>query len=287
MRLLKQGKVKDIYERDIDTLVFHFSDRVSAFDVIMKEEIPFKGKILCDFAVFWFSSLRIKNHFIERIDANKILVKKLNIIPVECVVRKYLYGSLYFRYCNNSLNLPEFDSFFKNKDLQIATKLPFLLFDPTTKSEEHDVPITENQIIDQKILNRDEFNEIKNSSLGLFEEINKFMEMSGFILADIKFEFGKDPKTGQILLADSIGPDECRLWEGTSFTPGKIQESYDKQILRDWLEEIGFKKTVDTCSRLGIKPDPPKIPDNLIKKISERYIEAYERITKQGFKKNS
>ena len=108
MKLIKKGKVKDIYEVDNETLIFHFTDRVSAFDIIMNETIPYKGKILCDFAIFWFSTLNVPNHFIKKIDVDKILVKRLSIFPIECIVRGYMYGSLYSRYnAGNYIEIPE------------------------------------------------------------------------------------------------------------------------------------------------------------------------------------
>ena len=129
MKLIKKGKVKDIYEVSSDTLIFSFSNRVSAFDVVMDDEIPFKGKVLCDFAVFWFENLDFSNHFIRRISPTMIEVKKLHMVPIECVVRAYLYGSLYSRYLNNSLNLDDMSQYFQKKDLKLASKLPQILFD--------------------------------------------------------------------------------------------------------------------------------------------------------------
>src|SRR5690349_4762145 len=154
MRLVHTGKVKDVYETDTNTLIFAFSDRVSAFDVVLKDPIPFKGKVLCDFAVFWFEKLKIQNHFIKRVDSNMIEVEKLEMIPLEFVVREYLYGSLYQRYINKKDQVCNFNEIFNNKDLKLASRLPNLIFDPTTKSHFHDEPITEQQIIEKNILNQ-------------------------------------------------------------------------------------------------------------------------------------
>lgn len=283
MRLIKHGKVKDIYEIDDRTIIFHFSDRVSAFDIMMRDEIPLKGKILADFAEFWFETLKIKNHFIKRIDNNKIEVKKLSMIPIECVVRRYLYGSLYSRYINGNLNDHENEHFFDQPDLLIASKLPFIMFDPTTKSELHDIPITQEEIIRKNVLTQDEYTKLKNYSIDLFKQVEQITNSANFITSDIKFEFGKDPETGDILLADSVGPDEFRLWDMDNYKPGTTQESFDKQILRDWLEEVGFKNLVQKSEQIGEKPIPPRLPDEIINKISDRYIEAYERITNKKF----
>ncbi|MDQ4074473.1 MAG: phosphoribosylaminoimidazolesuccinocarboxamide synthase, partial [Thermoproteota archaeon] len=201
MKLIRKGKAKDIYEKDDRTLIFHFTDRVSAFDVIMEDQIPYKGKVLCDFAVFWFSRLKIENHFIERIDVDKILVKKLNMIPIECIVRGYLYGSMYSRLISNQLDISEFPFASKNINPVLASKLPFLVFDPTTKSEEHDSPIVKDQVLKQKIITEVEYLKLKSESLDLYNQMSKILLEANFILADTKFEFGKDPTTNSISLA--------------------------------------------------------------------------------------
>ena len=288
MRLVKRGKVKDIYEANDEFLIFHFTDRISAFDIIMNETIPFKGKVLCDFALFWFSKLNIENHFVKKIDVDKIMVKRLSMIPIECIVRGYIYGSLYLRYLEKDyLNIPkELLYYIKNKQFKVSSKLPFIVFDPSTKSEEHDYPISENQAISNNLIKRDEFKQIKDLSLNLYNQMNEITKISNFILADVKFEFGKDLKTGNILLADSIGPDECRLWNIDNYQEGNLQDSYDKQILRDWLNKKGFTKIIKDFAKEGKKPNPPHLPNDLINKISNRYIEVYEKVTKMDFKKS-
>jgi len=288
LRLVKRGKVKDIYEANDEFLIFHFTDRISAFDVIMNETIPFKGKVLCDFALFWFSKLNIENHFVKKIDVDKIMVKRLSMIPIECIVRGYIYGSLYLRYLEKDyLNIPkELLYYIKNKQFKVSSKLPFIVFDPSTKSEEHDYPISENQALSNNLIKRDEFKQIKDLSLNLYNKMNEITKISNFILADVKFEFGKDLKTGNILLADSIGPDECRLWNIDNYQEGNLQDSYDKQILRDWLNKKGFTKIIKDFAKEGKKPNPPHLPNDLINKISNRYIEVYEKVTKMDFKKS-
>jgi phosphoribosylaminoimidazole-succinocarboxamide synthase len=210
------------------------------------------------------------------------------MIPIECVVRGYMYGGLFSRYKKGDhMNIPdELCSHFKNKEFVVASKLPFLLFDPSTKSDEHDLPITEEQIIKNNILNKGEFDKIKLLSLNLYSQMNDIVKTSSnYMLADVKFEFGKDPLTGEIVLADSLGPDEYRLWQSDKYSPGKLQDSFDKQILRDWLIETGFKKTIDDFLLQGKKPDPPHLPSDVINKISDRYIEAFEKITNTDFNK--
>lgn len=288
MKLIKKGKAKDIYKLDKDNLIFHFTDRVSAFDVVMSDTIPYKGKVLCDFTVFWFSSLNIKNHFLKRIDKDKILVRELPVFPIESIIRGYLYGSLYSRIKEKKYyNIPkDLITLIDNGEFVIGSKLPYLIFDPTTKSDEHDVPITEEQSIENGMVNEDEIKKIKYLSIDLYNQMDKIIKLSNFILADVKFEFAKDPVSDEVVLVDSLGPDEYRLWDMDKYRPGVLQDSFDKQILRDWLVETGFKKTIDDYSKQGIKPIPPHLPTNIVKKISDRYIEAFERITNTKFKKN-
>ena len=284
MKLLHQGKVKDVYyddDNNNNNLVFVFSDRISAFDVNMKQEVPKKGEILCKFAKFWFENLDVENHFIKTIDSNKMLVEHLSMIPIEFVVRGYFYGSLVDRYNNNKLdmkNSQEFEILSHNFDPVIASKLSEPLFDPTTKSLDHDVPISKNEIISSNILSNNDFVFLKNKSIELYLKMNKIISLAGFLIADVKFEFGFNKK-GAIILGDSLGPDEYRIWKSQDYKKGCIQESYDKQILRDWLTSIGFKKKVNDYKSTNTKPEPPLLPSSLINKISKRYILAYEMIT--------
>jgi len=282
LKLLHQGKVKDVYyddDNDNNNLVFVFSDRISAFDVNMNQEVPKKGETLCKFAKFWFDNLDVENHFIKTIDSNKMLVEHLSMIPIECVVRGYFYGSLVDRYNNNKLdmkNSQDFEILSHNFDPVIASKLSEPLFDPTTKSLDHDVPISKNEIISSNILSNNDFVFLKNKSIELYLKMTKIIGLAGFLIADVKFEFGFNRK-GAIILGDSLGPDEYRIWKSGDYKKGYLQESYDKQILRDWLTTIGFKKKVNESS--NTKPEPPQLPSSLINKISKRYILAYEMIT--------
>ena len=281
---MHQGKVKDVYYDDgnnNNNLLFVFSDRISAFDVNMNQEVPKKGEILCKFAKFWFDNLDVENHFIKTIDSNKMLVEHLSMIPIECVVRGYFYGSLVDRYNNNKLNMKnsqDFEILSHNFDPVIASKLSEPLFDPTSKSLDHDVPISKNEIISSNILSNNDFVFLKNKSIELYLKMNKIISLAGFLIADVKFEFGFNKK-GAIILGDSLGPDEYRIWKSQDYKKGCIQESYDKQILRDWLTTIGFKKKVYDYKSTNTKPEPPQLPSSLINKISKRYIHAYEMIT--------
>ena len=284
MKLLHRGKVKDVYDNSKNsknTLLFVFSNRISAFDVNMAQDIPKKGEVLCKFAKFWFDNLDVQHHMIKTIDANKMLVEHLSMIPIECVVRGYFYGSLVDRYNNNEIDWKDSEEFHilsHNFDPVIASKLSEPVFDPTTKSRAHDIPISKNEIISSNILSQHDFELLKNKSIELYLKMSKIVNLAGFLIADAKFEFGFN-RIGEIVLGDSLGPDEYRIWKKASYQKGSTQESYDKQILRDWLTNMGFKNKVNEQKSYNKKTQPPKLPSSLIQKISKRYIHAYEMIT--------
>jgi phosphoribosylaminoimidazole-succinocarboxamide synthase len=273
MRLTRSGKVKDIYELDSGNILFHFSDRISAFDVKMATPIPKKGEVLCKFAEFWFDTLQTPNHMLKVVAKDKMEVKKLQMIPLECVVRGYFYGSYVERYKEHLGK--ELPSSFRPV---LGSKLPEPIFDPTTKSEEHDRPIDRHRVVSSGILSDNDYDFLGKTSISLYKKMSNIVERAGFIIADVKFEFGVDEK-GSILLGDSLGPDEYRLWLKTRYQPGKIQESYDKQLLRDWLIEIGFKDTIDRLAMEGKKPESPQISSQVVNELSRRYIFAYEQIS--------
>lgn len=270
MKFLTSGKVKDLYEFDDEHLIFKFSDRVSAYDVKFKQNIPRKGEVLCKFAEFWFNELPVPNHFVKRTSENEILVKKMKMLPIECVVRGYFYGSLVNRWKSGEVKLPE------NTDTQLAAKLTQPLFDPTTKSE-HDIPIDKRKAIDMNLVTIEQYESLEKTSIDIYNKMSSIADESGFILADLKLEFGL--LDGEITLGDSIGPDEYRLWPKDSFQIGKIQEAYDKQILRDWLTSNGYQKQFDDSRSKGLEPIPPEIPSEIISKMTERYVHAFERIS--------
>jgi len=273
MKFIHSGKVKDVYELDEKNLLFHFTDRVSAYDVPMITNIKGKGEILCNFAEFWFNYLDSKNHMV-RLDAkDKMVVKKLRMIPLECVVRGYLYGSLYERYIagNNSLDLAP--------NMKIASILKDPIFDPTTKSKIHDQPISEDQILAEKILTNNELKHVKDLSIRLYKQMSNISNDAGFIMADVKFEFGKDPSSDEIILADSLGPDEFRMWNKDSYKVGEEQVSYDKQYLRDWLTKIGFRDKIKNASKDGKMPIPPELPSTVVNELLKRYSYVYKKIS--------
>lgn len=267
----KRGKVKDIYDIGNDQLLFIFTDRVSAYDVILPSTIPRKGEVLCKLARFWFNYLGTPHHMVGIEDANRMMVRKLKMIPVECVVRGYLYGSLYERVKKGEVMIP-------TKPM-LAAKLPEPIFDPTTKSDVKDEPITMTQIQEEGWLDTDQLQSLKTKTLEIYRKMSERADEAGFLLADLKLEFGFD-EDENIILADSIGPDEFRLWPKEKYTPGKIQESYDKQPIRDWLDKVGYKKILDEARKTGRPtPRPPDLPRELVEETSGRYITAYVRLT--------
>lgn len=270
MRLIRKGKVKDIYELDGGDILFHFSDRVSAFDVKMATPIPRKGEVLCRFGEFWFDELQTPNHLVKVVDKDKMQVRKLEMMPIECVVRGYYYGSFVDRYK-------------ERKDLSnfkpvLASKLPRPIFDPTTKSEEHDMPIGRDKAVTSGMLSDIDYSYLEKTSISIYEKMSRIVEKAGFIIADVKFEFGRNGQ-GDIVLGDSLGPDEYRLWLKTDYQPGRVQESYDKQLLRDWLIKTGFKDKVDRLAKEGKKPESPQVSPEVVNELSRRYLLAYERVS--------
>jgi phosphoribosylaminoimidazole-succinocarboxamide synthase len=205
---------------------------------------------------------------------NRMIVKRCEVIPIECVVRGYLYGSFYEEAKNDKVKI--------STEPILASKLSEVVFDPTTKFEEKDRIIYKNEILEKGWMTEEEFEWLKKNSIDLYKKVSNIVDKAGFILADVKFEFGRHDD--KIILIDSIGPDEFRLWSKETYSPGKPQESFDKQIVRDWLIKIGYKKSLDKAVKTGEKiPEPPKLPDKLIKETTKRYIYVFEKITGENF----
>ena len=267
------GKVKDLYDNEDDTLTFKFSDRISAYDVKFHQGIPKKGLVLCRFAEFWFDKLAVPNHFIRRISDTEIIVKKMQMLPIECVVRGFFYGSLINRWKKGEISLPE------KTNTMMAAPLLSPIFDPTTKSE-HDIPIDRSKALEMNLVTEEQYDYLQNTSIEIYKKMSSIADKAGFILADLKLEFGM--LNGQITLGDSIGPDEYRLWPKESFEIGHIQESYDKQILRDWLTANKYQKQFDDARDAGQEPIAPSIPSEIVQKITTRYVTAFEKIAEQS-----
>ncbi len=274
-----RGKVRDIYDLG-DRLLIVATDRISAFDVVMPNPIPDKGRILTQLSKFWFDLTReiIPNHVIStemkdfppecdryRDDLNhrSMLVLKADPLPVECVVRGYLAGSGWEEYRKTGeicgISLP--------RGLLESSKLEKPIFTPATKAEHglHDENITFEKM--EKIVGKDLAQRLKAVTVAIYQKARDFAERKGILIADTKMEFGM--KDGQLILIDELlTPDSSRFWPKEGYTPGGSQRSFDKQYLRDYLLSIKWDKT----------PPAPELPEEVIQKTREKYLEAYERL---------
>ena len=283
LKLIKRGKVRDVYEVD-DQLLIVASDRMSAFDVVMDDPIPDKGKILTKLSLFWFRHLEslVENHLIsadaaeypesclpykEELEGRSMLVKKAEPLPVECVVRGYLAGSGWSEYRSQGticgIPLPN--------GLSESEKLPAPIFTPSTKAVggEHDENIPFEEVI--RILGKDTGEAVKKLSLDIYEFGRELAGKKGIIIADTKFEFGVVDNR-LILIDEVLTPDSSRFWPADAYSPGRSQASFDKQFLRDYLDGLDWPKS----------PPPPRLPPEIINKTRQRYIEALERLTGTG-----
>jgi phosphoribosylaminoimidazole-succinocarboxamide synthase len=277
--LVARGKVRDIYDLNKHLLIIA-TDRLSAFDVVFNEPVPDKGRVLTGLAAYWFTQTAdlLPNHLIstdveqvpgltgsERslLRGRSMLVKKGEVIPVECVVRGYLAGSGLKEYQQSGtvtgIELPP--------GLAESSKLPEAIFTPTTKEAAgHDQPITYRELSNQV----GEFlaAQLREYSLKLYRFAAQKAEASGIIIADTKFEFAW--VDGELTVVDEIfTPDSSRFWPMNQYEPGKAQPSFDKQYVRDYLETLDWNK----------QPPPPPLPEEVIRKTREKYLEAYQRIT--------
>ncbi len=283
MKLLKRGKVRDVYEIG-QYLLIVASDRMSAFDVVMDDPIPDKGKILTQLSLFWFKELEhiVDNHLVssdpseypevctkyrDQLAGRSMLVHRADPLPVECVVRGYLSGSGWQEYQAGGkvcgIPLPS--------GLKESDKLPEPIFTPATKAERgmHDENITFERAVE--LMGREIAEKVRELSLKIYRYGSQLAAQKGIIVADTKFEFGV--KDGSIILIDeALTPDSSRFWPMDSYRPGGPQKSFDKQYLRDYLIEIKWPK----------KPPPPKLPPEIVQKTREKYLEALERLTGHG-----
>lgn len=281
IHLIKRGKVRDIYDLN-EHLLLIATDRISAFDVVLPHGIPGKGRILTQISIYWFKQMEdiIQNH-IEAIEINdypailhkysdilegrSMLVKKTLPLPVECVVRGYLAGSGWKSYQKQGgicgIKLPE--------GLIESSKLPEPVFTPSTKEEQgHDMNISLKEVID--LVGYELAGKLKDTSLNLYSKAREIAEKKGIVIADTKFEFGL--YNGTLMLIDELlTPDSSRFWSMKDYTPGKSQESFDKQIVRDYLHTLDWDKTYPG----------PSLPEEIINKTKERYEEILRIITGQ------
>ncbi len=279
LSLFKKGKVRDVYEME-NSLLFVASDRVSAFDWVLPSLIPDKGKILTQLSVFWFNftSELCPNHILasefdefppvlqkyrDILEKRSLLVRKTDVLPVECVVRGYLEGSGWKDYLSSGetsgVKLPS--------GLQQADKLDNIIFTPATKADEgHDINISFEEM--QDIVGVDLANNVKELSVALYRRASEYAFSKGIIIADTKFEFGI--QDGQVVLIDEIfTPDSSRFWPVESYSPGKSQPSLDKQFVRDYLEGLSWDKN----------SPPPELPAEIIARTAEIYLDIFRRLT--------
>lgn len=282
LNLFRKGKVREVYDIG-DKMLFVASDRISAFDVIMNETVPEKGSILTSISEYWFQNTQniIKNHLIttnvddfpkdiidkkhdKMLTGRSMIVSKAEPLAVEFVVRGYLAGSGWKEYKKDKtvcgIKLPD--------GLLEFSKLPVPIFTPATKAETgHDENIDFNRAAD--ILGQDNAEYLKNKSIELYNFAHDLLESKGIILADTKFEFGKNSDGEFILIDEALTPDSSRFWLKSNYAPGKEQTNFDKQVLRDYLETLDWNKQYP----------PPYIPEEVILKAREKYIQAYNLIT--------
>ena len=272
LTLHSSGKVREMYEVD-DDLLMVASDRISAYDVIMPTLIPDKGRVLTQMSLFWFDSTRdiCPNHFVsedvpEEVAGRAIRVRRLDMYPVECVVRGYLAGSGWKEYRESGavcgITLPG--------GLQESDRLPEPIFTPATKAEigDHDENVDFERAA-EIIGDRPLMEELRRVSVELYSHAAAHAQERGIILADTKFEFGASPGAEVVLADEVFTPDSSRYWPADEYEPGRAQHSFDKQYLRDWLDEIGWDHS----------PPAPELPDDVVANTRARYVDAYERIT--------
>jgi phosphoribosylaminoimidazole-succinocarboxamide synthase len=272
LKLYGSGKVREIYE-DGEDLIMVASDRISVYDVVLPTAIPDKGKVLTQMSLFWFELTGeiVPNHFIsEDVPAEAagrgMRVQKLDMHPVECVVRGYLSGSGWKEYRESGavcgIGLPE--------GLQESSKLPEPIFTPATKAElgEHDENIDFDRAA-EIIGDRPLMEELRRVSLDIYNRAADHAAERGIILADTKFEFGRSPDADVVLGDEVLTPDSSRFWPADDYEPGRSQASFDKQYVRDYSDTVGWDHT-----------DPgPELPDEVVENTRAKYAEAYERIT--------
>jgi len=279
--LLSRGKVRDIYQVSDDSLLIVTTDRISAFDVILPDPIPFKGVILNKITIFWMRMFEklVKNHLLavdpadfpeplkkhaDMLEGRAVLVRKAKPLPIECIVRGYITGSGWKDYkatgmvCGHKLPAA----------LKESDKLEKPLFTPSTKAElgQHDENITLDQAIE--MVGKPLFEKVQDTALSIYSQARDYASAKGIIIADTKFEFGMIGDE-LILIDEVLTPDSSRFWPAASYAPGQGQPSYDKQYVRDWLESVGFNK----------KPPAPAMPEEVAVRTREKYLEAYEALT--------
>ncbi|MCK4743115.1 MAG: phosphoribosylaminoimidazolesuccinocarboxamide synthase [Sulfuriflexus sp.] len=279
--LLNRGKVRDIYDIDDKHMLIVTTDRLSAFDVILPTPISGKGRILTEISNFWFKQLEdiVPNQLSDlsledvlpnaderaQVEGQAIVVKKLNALPIEAIVRGYIIGSGWKDYQKTGaicgITLPE--------GLQMADKLEQAIYTPSSKADvgEHDENIDFESTV--KLIGQDMAEQVRDVSLKLYSTARDYAAERGIIIADTKFEFGLDDEGTLVLIDEALTPDSSRFWPMETYAPGSSPESYDKQYIRDWLETQDWNK----------KAPAPDVPEDVVAKTTEKYLEAYEKLT--------
>ena len=278
----RSGKVRDLYDLS-DKLLMVASDRISAFDVVMANGIPDKGRVLTQISVFWFNQLSdlSGNHLIsaslkdlpeeirsEELDGRFMLCKKAEVVPIECIVRGYLVGSGWKEYQETGavcgVELPG--------KLKLGSQLPEPIFTPSTKATVgHDENVSFERAAE--IAGQDVMETLRDRSIAIYNRARSFAAERGIILADTKFEWGRDENGELILIDEVLTPDSSRFWPADSYKVGKNPPSFDKQFVRDYLDKIKFDR----------QPPGPALPAEVVQKTRQKYIEAYTRLTGQSF----
>jgi phosphoribosylaminoimidazole-succinocarboxamide synthase len=272
LKLHSSGKVREMYELEGD-LVMVASDRISAYDVVMPTPIPDKGRVLTQMSVFWFETTGdiVPNHFVSQdvppeAAGRGIRVKRLDMYPVECVVRGYLSGSGWREYRESGsvcgIELPE--------GLRESERLPEPIFTPATKAEvgDHDENVSFERAA-EIVGSRPLMEELRRISIELYQHAAHHALGRGIIVADTKFELGSAPGAEIVLGDEVLTPDSSRFWPADEYEPGRTQSSFDKQYVRDWLDDAGWDHS----------PPAPELPDEVVDNTRAKYVEAYERIT--------
>jgi phosphoribosylaminoimidazole-succinocarboxamide synthase len=280
LRLHASGKVRDVYRLDNDRLLFVATDRISAFDYILATGIPHKGKVLNQISLFWFDFLKdiVPNHLItadvrqypaeiqkyaDQLRGRSMVVMSADMVPVECVVRGYISGSAWKEYkatgkvCGIELA----------KGLRESDQLPEPIFTPSTKATTgHDENIPFSEMV--RLVGAEVAEELRDLTLKVYRKAADYARTRGIIIADTKFEFGRTAR-GMTLADEVLTPDSSRFWPADKYQPGRAQDSYDKQYVRDYLEEIHWNK----------QPPAPALPAEVARKTSDKYLEAYQQLT--------
>jgi phosphoribosylaminoimidazole-succinocarboxamide synthase len=278
---VRRGKVRDIYDLG-DSLLLVATDRISAFDWVMPNGIPDKGRVLTQLSAFWLRQLEIPNHLISldvtasnlplgddrtQLAGRSMIVRKAEVAPIECVVRGYLEGSGWKEYQQSTsvcgVSLPS--------GLKQCSELPSPIVTPATKEDSgHDINISFERMVE--IVGEETATELRDRSVEVYRRAAEHARSRGIIIADTKFEWGRFD--GQWILIDEVlTPDSSRFWPADEYQPGRAQKSYDKQFVREWLETTGWDKN----------SPPPMLPDEVVQRTREKYIEAFERLTGEAF----